>query len=125
MGSLKKGGIYLAVVLLNDCDILRIDQLSGKWDQYRRLLTRAATGQTTQQRRHKHTGGSQIHTDAEITHMQTDTDKSPDTSMLTHGETNNFKLGFSVSTKTNTPRRGSSSRGYLRAPSFLLVFRCL
>ena len=44
MASLKEG-ICIAVVPLNDCDILCIDQLSGKRDQYRRqLITEAAMG---------------------------------------------------------------------------------
>lgn len=44
MVSLKTG-VCIAVVPLNDCDILRIDQLSGKWDQYRwQLIREAAVG---------------------------------------------------------------------------------
>lgn len=41
MASLRKG-VCIAVVPVNDCDILCIDQLSGEWNQYRRQLIREA-----------------------------------------------------------------------------------
>lgn len=41
MASLKKG-VCIAVVPVNDRDILCIDQLSGEWNQYRRQLIREA-----------------------------------------------------------------------------------
>lgn len=42
--SLREG-VCIAVVPVNDCDILRIDQLSGEGDRYgRQLIREVATG---------------------------------------------------------------------------------